>query len=307
MKEIFSIIIILLTFLACEKDKLSPESHCEEIPPLQVNTQGASYQWTNTSRLYGHASFNPNNPNQFVYRTLNDEGEFEMIIYDLVTKEKNSIHSGLIAYFQWGAKDWILFNTPEFKLHIIKSNGDSLTQITDDRAVAAHWNITGDKILYEVVTGGQNTGIIIDINGNPLDTTSFAPGNHSSWQHDSLSVTTGYIGVNIGNPYTGQINTVHEVGEDFYRTGGADWINSEEVIWSYIEGIFKTNIITGETTLLKETCNGRLFFNPTTSVDGKVIFKQVDYKLTSDTGGETRTSLFMMNVDGTEQQIIDLD
>ena len=77
------------------------------------------------------------------------------------------------------------------------------------------------------------------------------------------------------------------------------------MIWCHTTGIYKTNIRTEETELIRETCNADTYQSPTYAADiNKVIFQRQERILETETSGRGILSLVMMNPDGTEEETL---
>lgn len=87
----------------------------------------------------------------------------------------------------------------------------------------------------------------------------------------------------------------------------AEWINEHEFVWSYEDGIFRTNYVTGQTTQIKESCNARLYRSVTYHpASDKLIWSRSDLKHLHDNILEGKTRLYMMNTDGTGEEEIQI-
>jgi hypothetical protein len=74
------------------------------------------------------------------------------------------------------------------------------------------------------------------------------------------------------------------------------WVpNYQDIIWASWEGLYRTNIITKETTLLKTTCTNRFYTALSISPDGKkIIAQRID----------VASGLCLMDIDGKNEVII---
>ncbi len=308
-KLLFICCCTLLLFTNCNKNSTDDESiinnhqeECIPIPPPVGITTPWGHEWTTALPNYEFPRFNPNNPDELIFRFQEHSTDtiFQLVKYNLVTQERETIFEGFLAIPKWSRKDWILFHQNDFNLYKIKSNGDSLTQLTfSENCQGAEWNKEGDKFIYQSI--GLNDFIICDEVGNPLDTID-GVSLYPSWQHDSLlaNVSTGVIFIQNPNSEELDFKIIHEVG-----TGGTTivhWLDSDNIIWASNDGIFKTNIITEETILLIESCDAKVYKYPTVSnISNKIVFQRTDKELieTEVNKGIATSRIFMMDFDGT--------
>ncbi len=293
---IFCCVIIFL--ISCSKDKFSIET-CEEIPlPTGIST---GYQWTKIFPYYDLPCLNPNNPDEIVLRLHENYTDtiFKLIKYNLSTKTKKTIYEGNFLRPRWSRKDWIIFNSNDYNIYKIKSNGDSLTQLTTlGICFAPEWNLAGDKFIYYTgqLTNPPSMSIICNENGIPLDTIIGGP-NFPSWQHDSLLINLSAARLFYQNPITWEYEILKEISVG--GTSSVEWFDNENVIWSHNDGIFSTNIFSKETRLIKSSCDAQLYKHPTVSFESqKVIFQRDDKEVTGTNKGTIQSRLFIMNFDG---------
>jgi hypothetical protein len=310
---IFGILFSIIFFTHCTKSKVenecitTPQSEeCIDIPPPTGGTFWG-YQWTKFLPYYDHPNFNPNNPEELIFRlqeTLADS-LFQLVTYNLSTKEQEVIHVGNFVVPRWSKKDWILFAQSDYNIYKIKSNGDSLTQLTfSGKCHGADWNIIGDKFIYYTIDG-NNFSVISDENGNSLDTIQ-PSGIFPSWQHDSLILNPQHMGFTITNPKVSGYNYINDDESDPSFTL-AEWLDNENAIGANNNGIFRADINTGEFTQILESCNAKFYSYPTVSkISNKVVFQRSDKQLieTEVNKGTLTSRMFMMNFDGSEREEI---
>lgn len=260
------------------------------------------------------AYFNPNNSNEIIYRYGDGIGpDFDLIKHNLVTKEKKIIYQGRFTNRpRWGKNDWILLNVWDslgFNIYKIKSNGDSLTALTtSDNCFDPEWNITSDKFIYQLGYTSPTQYVISDVDGNSLDTVFIGAGITGTWQHPTNFVNGTHKGLFLGNYAFNQYELIYETNNLAQSLNGAVWLDEENVFWCHTTGIYKTNIVTKETTLIRETCNAHCYQRPTYARDiNKIIVEKLERILDSETSGRAIISLVMMNPDGTEEEVIDIE
>lgn len=147
-------------FSSCQKDDQAPSpisdppqetEPCEPIPfwtGLGLRpTIGDSLDILFTSRPL----VNPRNPDEIIFQLSLDRKVYKV---NFTTLEKQILLEEGQHYrsLDWGTNDWLLYT--QNGLHKVKSNGDSLTQITNGLGSFASWNPDGDKYTY-VKTSSQ--------------------------------------------------------------------------------------------------------------------------------------------------------
>jgi len=308
-----AILFVCLIF-GCTKDKIDTPidgppfvEDCEPIPPRTDIYIGAPYDWLIQYPLIELPSFNPNNSDEIVIRVHEklSDSYFKMVTYNLTTQEKETIFEGNFFRPKWSKKGWILFSQSDFNIYKIKSNGDSLTQLTYNVPTLGHeWNLKGDRFIYKSLTH-SNTAIICDDSGVPLDTLDRSTSTFS-WQHDSLVTGISPLRLYYFDPNDdSDFNVVLELSNGTVTT--SEWLDDENIIWSTDEGIFRTNIYTKEKELLISSCAAKVYKFPTVCQSAKkVIFVRTDLELTmpEEHTGTATFRLFMMDFDGSNKEEI---
>ncbi|MCB0653276.1 MAG: hypothetical protein KDC85_18525 [Saprospiraceae bacterium] len=313
MKNIFFLLLVVcLYFLGCHKDET-----CKEIEHLVDLQETSLFQTVYPS--YGVPYFNPNNSEEIIFFYANEEsGTTEKLVkYNLISKEYYTIHEGNIGIRpRWSKKGWIIFQlwnelgNDGYNIWKIKENGDSLTQLTTSGlCFFPEWNKEGDKFIYELGYTSPTKFIIADQNGDVIDTTLVGVGGNGSWQHDSLVANGNFQGLFIGNPYSNfyDYDLIYSLEHISQSAGGAEWINEHEIIWSHVTGVYFTNISDSITHRILKTCNAKFYQLPTYSPQlNKVIFQRVERIITDGEKGDLYSELYMMNLDGTDEEKIEI-
>jgi hypothetical protein len=217
---------------------------------------------------------------------------------------------------RWSRKGWILFEGQSgsgpgpyrWDAYKMKSNGDSLTQLTYmGNIFQPEWNWEGDKfVCYQGLT---SISMVFDENGTILDTIKGRPASHHSWRHPVLRAVNNRGAVLVTNPIQG--DTLFFKMPPFESltgfTGGVEWIDEENIVWSYEHGVFRTNILTQETVQLIASCDAITYEQPVYSFQtGKLIFKRVSRKFTTHHQMVKGEFVLVDPFDGT-QEVIDID
>lgn len=312
MKNVFYFLIILLTITSCKKKceepiKEKPTFECSEIPPYDKVGFGYEYLVDNNSQIKPY--FNPNNGNEFIYEIHNYNQDIATIYkYNILTKTKTLIYTTKSIYhIQWSLDDWIIFNNGN--LQKIKSDGTELTFITQLHSKFTLKN-GGNNILYI-----KKDAIVSDYEYYFTDIKNNI--------YDSLTITQGHISFEWGtnnkiifseteakHVYNLTNNTLTTYCENFTETlaSNSKWINNTEFVWADLSNIYKTNINTTFTDTILSFCNSFKYqsfdYSPLTN---KLICHRLTKKLLENDVIKVNNYIVIMNTDGTEKEIIDLD
>ena len=302
MKRTIITLLILNTLFSCNKENTNLEA-CKEIPPAPV---GFGYKLVCGGNCYGSICVNPNNVNELlVFRGLDSIGGSGLVIYDLLNKTSRVIFKGTVYYQpKWGINDWILFNYDE-EIWKIKSNGDSLTQLTFSTFnFSPEWNIDCTKFIYRDQKIQKN--IIASSDGLHIDTTDVSGFGNPCWQHDSLICGVAPAWAAYSNPYNNTWGIVYNFEPEGF-SGSAQWIDKQNFIWTR-HGIYKSNYLTKETTIIKPSCNAIIYLYPSYCLSAdKIYFLVLNRRLKDRNTIENTTQIKMMNTDGSDEVEIIID
>ena len=303
---------ISFLFLQCSKDKINPDQ-CIKHERLS-DMQGQPIFKT-VYPFNEMAYFNPNNSDEIIYRYADGvTPEFDLIKYNLLTKEKEVIYQGFFSNRpRWGKNGWILLNIQDslgFNIYKVQDNGNELTTLTNQaNCLNPEWNITSEFFIYRLGFTSPAKYVIMTANGIVQDTTTNGiTGDGSSWQNETFLANPTTRGLTISNPYEGNANLIYETEALAQSLNGAEWLDAENVFWCHTTGIYRTNIITNETEIIRETCNAHCYQRPTYAPDiNKIIIEKLERIKDTETSGRIEISLVMMNPDGTEEEVIEIE
>lgn len=318
---VFSL-LIGVAILSCNKDKVEPTPHvpevqeeencdgCEPIPLLEGYNTG--YNHIKDTIIQRGGEFNPNNDNEIAYieYAASNGVNKRLIIYNLVTKQKNIIYEGqIMGAPAWSKKGWILINLMDFQIWKIKPNGDSLAQITSNGSwFHPEVNKLGDKFIAYRGYAPTQFSVIMDLNGNHLDTIpTYLQGG--DWKHDSF-LYANFISnkLRIFN-----MNSLGVIAEQTVADVNSEiqdfcWISDNEGIVTNIHGVYRINPFTGSMNKLFCTCNSRFYLWSSTNSDkSKIMFTKIELTLAANNTLIEDETLLIMNPDGSGQEILDLD
>ncbi len=278
---------------SCEKSKapMPKEAHrCVDIP-LSEGPSWDGYDYTGRRFGYGRPCFNPNNSNEFVYyKTDSTKPDVisEIWTYNLVTKEERHLANDGLYMLKWSSKNWIVFNRIDNQVWKIKSNGDSLTQLTYEHwSLYPDWHPDGEKIIFRREDDSPRPNLMImDKDGEIISTLDSTLGWTAHWSPDGEKIIYGHNNQNFGYVYTDNPTAIHKVRviPNIKNSISAYSIfcfpDSEKITWIDAYGSLRiTNIYTRETVLVKQGCDAKKYLSPSVSSDGKkIIVERINQK-----------------------------
>lgn len=326
---------LLLGFLACNKDKVNPvdEEKCEpfDLPDPGITTFGYErFQ-------YKAPHFNPNNSNEFIYHYRdNEQNKYHLLKYNLQTQQKTLIAvSGKIwDQPKWSSKGWIAYthyNSYVDHIYILKDNGDSLIQFTENTAnLYPAWSASGDELYWAhtPVIGGPRYFLkqliddeYIDTLLSPLDTYSGSSlYNEISTSNNLLSLTrinnNPYLAIASLNEESLSFTNIANMEQVFNypNPSGLCWSHDEKYVYVsiYESGLYRVDVNSLNTVLLMEYCKKR-YESLSASADGKyLIGERTDSYLETDeydniTGTIMESSsIYLIDLQTMEETKIDL-
>lgn len=305
------ILLVLGLFVRCNKDALEPERECITHERL-TNGFGQKIFFTEFP-YYSMPYFNPNNSDEIIYRFADGTSvEFDLIKYDLRTKEKRTIYTGSMGRPRWGENGWVLFHVNDslgHNIYKIRDDGNELTPLTTSgNCFFPEWDLESNKFSYQFAFTTPTKYILAEDDGSFIDTTLCGSYATASWQHSDFFASSGFAGLAVYNPYTCETVFNYETDGVAQSANGAEWLDEKRIIWCHTSGIYLTNIETRQTELIRETCNADTYQLPTYAPDiDKVIFQRMERILDTETSGRAIFSLVMMNPDGTEEETIEIE
>ena len=119
---------------------------------------------------YTHAQFNPKNGNQIAYmrpQRIPMSYDNELWTFDFCTGEKKMLTNKILSPFDWSANGWLLYMDWDKQLYKIKSNGDSLTQLTFSGIynTKPSWNPDGTAFYFVKEEPGIRRSYLAKPNG----------------------------------------------------------------------------------------------------------------------------------------------
>ncbi|MEZ4849165.1 MAG: hypothetical protein R3B93_11220 [Bacteroidia bacterium] len=302
--------------ISCKKLGITPDPQCDfpvEVWYLNPKIEQSGFQ-------YMAPHFNPNNSQEFVFFKY-DFGQKKggLYKYNLITKEESHIvDAGVIPMARWSVKDWIAFTNSDRQIWKIKSNGDSLTQLTNfGENFYPDWNSEGTQLIIKRTDQSPiDNWIILTENGQKimeLDST-LGTSNWHSWSPDGR-ILSYLFGPSLVYTYIDSIKPI--IIPNITPSGGGiirhSWENnSESIIWSGNNGIFRTNIFSHETEQITHACDEIIYMYISISPDGKTLLLDRNDReyITSDAltyETKEQRSIYIMDIDGQNERKLEFN
>jgi Tol biopolymer transport system component len=319
-KILFYIFLIVIVASCVKKTIPTPVPEDGDCSNFSYSSSGPSsgtnlVNWPSIDTTYNTPCFNPNNSNEIIYvQGIVSNGSTRIVKRNLTTKAENIVISSVLRKPDWSSKDWITFNHADNQVWKIKSNGDSLTLLTVDLQGGHNpvWSPDGNRISFVKEVNSKRYNMIIDANGNPLDTIPYFAFYLGKWSQSGLlaALSLDHMNVTYANVNTHQISqpTNNTNSNNNIFIDGVTWTpDSQFLIWCTNQGIFKTNSATKETIKIKNACDSKYYTSLSVSPDGKkIIAGRVDQKLVSTNTINIKTGLSLMNIDGSNETNIEV-
>lgn len=288
--SVFGILLLISFFFGCKKDSEvvnDLNEYCECDPYYNLQGYNLPTNGIYEASINYYAAYNPSNDNEFVYvnRIL---GIRYLFRFNKLTNEKQllgtfpNIHS-----FDWGKNDWILLEIGDRNIWKIKSNGDSLIQLTSGRPYFhSKWNYDASKIMSYFTSNTESYTEILNSNGEIIDTLGnkkiYETCKYGSWNNNN-----NYVIGNIENslrvidPYHKTIFNEKPFSENINEV---IWINNTTAIFTNAYGLYQYDLLSNSISKLRCQCPKVIYQRPSSNHDGTKLLLT---KFTSDQIGMT--------------------
>lgn len=274
----------LCLFISCQKEEyyefgLCPGfDHCEDMDPSNCGWQ--DYDWHFAQYAYSRPSFNPLNPQEFVYVKIEDGYKHSIWKYNLQTGENTWIvNTSWCPNIAWTIQNQIVW-TNVSGIYRINPDGTDLFRL-DASAASNHSVPSPDGMLvygYHHPNNEVNIGLIFNLDGEIVDTVNGSW--FSDWRGDGLLYGRAVGAIGEHNVVTGQSVVFHNA-IDYIPNGSildTKWRHGHnEVIFSaYQQGLYSYSLVTGEVTQLKMSCKSTFINSISISPDGEAMLLEVE-------------------------------
>ena len=296
--------------MSCRKDSVPEITHidyCQEIPPYSQPGFGYNYQYDDSNVT--QPCYNPENSNEICFLRDAPGSNSDLIVHDLISEESTLIYSGIIqSPVKWGYNDWLIFGT-NGNIYRIKSNGDSLSMITNsNNCFYPIWSEAFDYFYcaFHIEIGSPPNQITqvytgkFDVSGNIIDTIEQRLHQRSAINNNGLIISTE-PNYSSYQTFAFDANTGARTNIETSADGNQafKWVNNYEFLTIKVNGITKTNIINGEKTVIKNTCNSEFItevdYNP---LNQKILCSKVSQKLVDNSTILYKERLVIMDLNG---------
>ena len=324
---------LLLIGIGCKErlsdDLVTPKPDClAQIPGDSIINVDSMIEWSSywprsgmpvihqQGCNYRVPVFNPRREAEIAYVAQHcPSGKNGLRVHDFCTGENRLLLEGPVGYLDWSSTDWLIFEYGRGAKHIfkIKSNGDSLTQLTTHAGYnnAPRWNTDGDRFIYWNGGGGDPGVIVSDIMGNVTDNIlidEYGLGYYH-WVNDNIyHAGRGNSSYSMGVYSTSSNENKHlvtyQAGSEFYsgHTLSDFDVTMDEtaIIASGHAGVIRYDLLTGESKiLLPDTPTSTYHGGAAISPNGEyLIIVRTDTWKIADWEGESDTYLALCKLDG---------
>lgn len=327
MKKIYYISLpLLLIALGCKHDPIEipviceeavfyPADSCHIIPPSP-----SAFGYDIQPLPFGQRRpvFNPNDPDEILYLHVNSDPftrfYTELWVLNLCNGKKRYVTDKASFNPDWSIKDWIIFEDYSFQLWKIKSNGDSLTQLTfQHQHNRPRWSPDGNSFLHYQVDRTPNGNLILmDETGNLIRIQDSTLGGWAMFSWDLDGKNYAYAsegGFKIANMENKLIDTFPNISPVGYILGIVWHPNKEEIYWTDRLGIYKTNLETRATQTLLNRCeNNKTYVTFSISPDKtQMLVEQHYYTKIGENLVQQEYNLVSLDMDGTNEQRIKVE
>ena len=251
---------------------------------------------------YLYPCFNPNDPDQLAYYRKDNFNStsvgYELWVRDFCTGEQQMITDQAFYGLDWSTKDWLIYTSTDQNIWKIKSNGDSLTQLTSIGSFNRYprWSPNGSKIAYEPEIQGGTFFYIMDEFGNFIEAIAdlaysrrwcWTNNNEICYVKAASNGMTNSKALSVYNLNTEEIRLLHTIDEVNSTTGFLDSLigdieklpNENSIVWSAIGLIGKTDLTSGSFQVLEDKLFHEKFYSLTVRPNSPeiIINKGADY------------------------------
>jgi hypothetical protein len=270
---------------------------------------------------YFYPVFNPNDKDEIAYLRFDNTTwgvEHELWKLNLCTGEHLLLSENAAYGLSWSVKEWLIYTGVDQQIWKVKSNGDSLTQMTFSGDYNRHpkWNPGGDKYLYNTQNSSDNWYIISNEKGEPIDTiVELETSAHYNWiDTDKISFLTSngstsflqYIELTDYSIYS-ILGIDHSQGHDSLVQSTSGLLSENSIVWCAIKVIGKTDMNTGQTTYLKSGfSNRRYWFLDVSRDNSHLLFARQDRYQIDECNYDSEYRIFIMDTNGENERKINI-
>jgi hypothetical protein len=251
---------------------------------------------------YYLSSINPSDEYEFCYRRkengVQNDNDTDLFKYSFCSGKATLIAKHVFYYASWSVKDWVLFTGTDRKLWKIKSNGDSLTQLTFSGSTPSNptWNTTGSRYIYNNKYFSNEKGELL----NTIDVSPFIGWYDSSQVMSSSSIDNAIYLTNTIDRQSYYFSPIFSQGVFYtsYNKKKNEFLGSE---YGSVTQNFIRNLDYKSTKFLPIKNNGGIYQQIEYNLTNKLMLSQT--LIDTITGNPSilnkRNHIAIMDLDGT--------
>lgn len=312
-RNISLIILISVIGGSCKKDPpIYPEDGCYDFPE---SSSFFGYNVIFPENSFEAPFYSSVNPVEIFYiQNYNEVGHpNELRSRNLITgTDRLIVSDGVWGQSDMNSGEWILFNHADNQVWKIKSNGDSLTQLTvSGLNHSARWSPTGDRFIYRHESGSAYYAIIADVDGNPLDTLNGFNYAYGDWSPDGMCISCWemngglptIIYYDLNDQTTHAVTSLSNADNIVYSQNWSP--DGESIYLTAHDGIYKVNVATHTCVLLMASCESKThFFVCVSPTGGKIAVDRTVSWIEGENDMPFEEYIVELNSDGTGERIV---
>lgn len=250
-------ITAILSVAGCRKDPTVPTAPLVECTPLPT-PDGPWFGWSYTfdEHWIKDARFNPVDPDQILFTHAPYGATIRQVYtYRFSTGLKTLIHEGPVIFpSEWLDGERILLNSNGARLLIVDRTGEDAIELSGPIRNAPFIDRMHGRIACAVP---PSSGVILDLEGAVVDSFGFGCAyRYGKWLDDGRIVDLYCTGLEIIDPWacTRQVIAALPSNESGCGAGLVQG-SGQTVLWSEKTGLYRTDLSTAETTMLRNACD----------------------------------------------------
>lgn len=270
---------------------------------------------------YYYPRFNPNNPEQLAYyRYGNTEYNVtsEIWVMDFCAGESKMLVDNAFYGLDWSVKGWLIYTANDQNIWKIKSNGDSLMQVTfiGDYNRYPSWSPDGTRIAFNSELEGETYFFILDEIENTIDTIQeLRHAGAWSWVDENrICFLTGeYNGsfttkkLNVFDLQTYNVSFLHDLiiehSLDSLIINTVSFPSENSIIWCALGFIGKTDLATGTFEILQQRLlQEKFWFVTVRPGEQELLFSKQSVHYAGNCRFDSDWGFYLINKDSSEQR-----
>lgn len=251
-----ALVTVASTNQGCRKDPMVTVSQTMDCTPLPV----PDGPWTGWTYHYDDhwikdARFNPANPDEILFtHAPYGNSVRDVYTYRLSTREKTKVHEGaVVSSAEWLDGERILLNSNGARLLVVARTGGDVIELAGPNKSVPFIDRVNNRIGCTVP---PSSGLILDFQGTVIDSFGFGCSyRYGKWMTDGRIVDLYCTGLEVVDPWacTRQLIAVMPSNQSGCGAGLVQGVGSS-VLWSEKTGLYRTDMQTGETKMLRNAC-----------------------------------------------------